>query len=79
MIKINRNTITVKCDSVYTYELNRFVYSKEKTLKKAISIDILLGGFNPNREHFKEKNRNEIKKLMEEQEILIDKMKYLLK
>lgn len=48
----NRDTITVKTDSVYIPSLlnNKFHYDPKRTEKRAMALSILLGGYNPLRE-----------------------------
>jgi len=49
----NRNTITIKTDSVYVPNFktsNNFHYDPKRTEKRAMALSILLGGYNPLRE-----------------------------
>ena len=49
----NRNTITIKTDSVYVPDFrksNNFHYDPKRTEKRAMALSILLGGYNPLRE-----------------------------
>lgn len=48
----NRDTITLKTDSVYIPNLtsNSFHYDPKRTERRAMALSILLGGYNPLRE-----------------------------